>query len=81
MPRNQNTEADDLTNARYEEFDASRRVEVDLDRFAVHGSAKAYGAGGQTGLRAEVAPHLEGGEARQTSGGEEPPEGEEGQER
>ena len=32
VPRNQNTEADDLTNARYEEFDGSLRIEVDLDK-------------------------------------------------
>ena len=32
VPRNQNVEADDLTNARYEEFDAKLRVEVDLDK-------------------------------------------------
>ena len=32
VPRNQNVEADDLTNARYEEFDARLRVEVDLDK-------------------------------------------------
>ena len=32
VPRNQNTEADDLTNDRTEEFDESLRVEVDLDR-------------------------------------------------
>jgi hypothetical protein len=32
VPRNQNVEADDLTNARDEEFDARLRVEVVLDK-------------------------------------------------
>ena len=32
VPRLQNTEADDLTNGRYDEFDPTRRITVDLER-------------------------------------------------